>query len=155
MNSSWSLRARFLLATSLLTLVLCAVFAFAVHEFVELLEDELLHRTLVHEMQELKTELSENAQAAAPSSSGLTGFIVRTSADLVALPPELRSLSNGVHEDVLIRDHTYFVAVDATAGTRLYLLLDTAHVEALEGSVVTVAVLVGLLALGLDRKSVV
>jgi len=149
-NSSWSLRARFLLAISLLTLVLCAVFAFAVHEFVELLEDELLHRTLVHEMQELKTELSENAQAAAPSSSGLTGFIVRTSADLVALPPELRSLSNGVHEDVLIRDHTYFVAVDATAGTRLYLLLDTAHVEALEDSVVTVAVLVGLLALGLS-----
>ena len=63
-NSSWSLRARFLLAISLLTLVLCAVFAFAVHEFVELLEDELLHRTLVHEMQELKTELAENAQAA-------------------------------------------------------------------------------------------
>ena len=150
MNSSWSLRARFLLATSLLTLVLCAVFAFAVHEFVELLEDELLHRTLVHEMQELKTELSENAQAAAPSSSGLTGFIVRTPADLVALPPELRPLSNGVHEDILIRDHTYFVAVDATAGSRLFLLLDTAHVEALEGSVVTVAVLVGLLALGLS-----
>jgi len=150
MNSSWSLRARFLLATSLLTLVLCAVFAFAVHEFVELLEDELLHRTLVHEMQELKTELSENAQAAAPSSSGLTGFIVRTPEDLTALPPELRSLSNGVHEDVLIRDHTYFVAVDATAGSRLFLLLDTAHVEALEGSVVTVAVLVGLLAVGLS-----
>jgi len=150
MNSSWSLRARFLLATSLLTLVLCAVFAFAVHEFVELLEDELLHRTLVHEMQELKTELAENAQAAPPSSSGLSGFIVRTPADLAALPPELRSLSNGVHEDVLIRDHTYFVAVDATAGSRLFLLLDTAHVEALEGSVVTVAVLVGLLALGLS-----
>jgi signal transduction histidine kinase len=150
MNSSWSLRARFLLATSLLTLVLCTVFAFAVHEFVELLEDELLHRTLVHEMQELKTELTENAQAAAPSSSGLTGFIVRTPEDLTALPPELRSLSNGVHEDVLIRDHTYFVAVDASAGTRLFLLLDTAHVEALEGSVVTVAVLVGLLALGLS-----
>jgi signal transduction histidine kinase len=154
MSSSWSLRARFLLATSLLTLVLCAVFAFAVHEFVELLEDELLHRTLVHEMQELKTELSENAQAAPPSSSGLIGFIVRTPADLAAIPPELRPLSNGVHEDILIRDHTYFVAVDdATASTRLYLLLDTAHVEALEGSVVTVAVLVGLLALGLSAVS--
>jgi signal transduction histidine kinase len=152
-NSSWSLRARFLLAISLLTLVLCAIFAFAVHEFVELLEDELLHRTLVHEMQELKTELAENAQAAAPSSSGLSGFIVRTPADEVALPPELRSLSNGVHEDTLIRDHTYFVAVDATASARLYLLLDTAHVEALEDSVVTAAVLVGLLALGLSALS--
>jgi signal transduction histidine kinase len=104
-------------------------------------------------MQELKTELSENAQAPPPSSSGLTGFIVRTPADLVALPPELRPLSNGVHEDILIRDHTYFVAVDATASSRLYLLLDTAHVEALEGSVVTVAAVVGLLALGLSAVS--
>ncbi len=61
--SSWSLRARFLLATSLLTLVLCSVFAFAVHQFIELLEDELLHRTLVREVQQLKTELSENSNA--------------------------------------------------------------------------------------------
>ncbi len=79
------------------------MFAFAVHGFVELLEDELLHRTLVREMQELKTELSENPQAAPPSSSGLSGFIVRTPEDLAKLPPELRSLADGVHEDVLIR----------------------------------------------------
>jgi signal transduction histidine kinase len=148
--SSWSLRARFLLATSLLTLVLCSVFALAVHQFVELLEDELLHRTLGREMQELKTELSENPRAVPPSASGLSGFIVRTPNDRASLPRELQALSNGVHEDVLIRDHVYFVAVDAAANARLYLLLDTANVEALEGSVVTVAVLVGLVALGLS-----
>jgi signal transduction histidine kinase len=150
MYSSWSLRARFLLATSLLTLVLCSVFAFAVQQFIELLEDELLHRTLAREMQELKIELSENSLAVPPSSTGLAGFIVRTPVDRAALPPELRSLSNGLHEDVLIRDRVYFVAVDEAAGARLYVLLDTAHVEALEGSVVTVAVLVGLVALGLS-----
>lgn len=150
MYSSWSLRARFLLATSLLTLVLCSVFAFAVKQFIELLEDELLHRTLAREMQELKIELSENSLAVPPSSTGLAGFIVRTPIDRVALPPELRSLSNGLHEDILIRDRVYFVAVDEAADARLYVLLDTAHVEALEGSVVTVAVLVGLVALGLS-----
>lgn len=150
MFSSWSLRARFLLATSILTLVLCSVFAFAVHQYIELLEDELLHRTLVREMQELKTELSENSQATPPSSSGLSGFIVRTADDRATLPAELRSLSNGVHEDISIRDRVYFVAVDAASGARLYLLLDTAHVESLEDNVVTVAVLVGLIALGLS-----
>ncbi len=51
---------------------------------------------------------------------------------------------------MIIRGHIYFVAVDEAAGARLYLLLDTAHVEALEGSVVAVAVLVGLIALGLS-----
>ncbi len=149
MYSSWSLRARFLLATSLLTLVLCAVFAFAVHQFVELLEDELLHHTLVREMEELKNDVADNSHAAPPSASGLSGFIVRTPADRTTLPAELKSLSNGVHEDIVIRDHVYFVAVDTAAGARLYVLLDTAHVEALEGSVVTVAALVGLIAFGL------
>ncbi|HEY0340721.1 MAG TPA: hypothetical protein VGC34_07955, partial [Steroidobacteraceae bacterium] len=94
MYSSWSLRARFLLATSLLTLVLCAVFAFAVHQFVELLEDELLHRTLVREMEELKNDVADNSHAAPPSASGLSGFIVRTPADRTTLPAELKSLSN-------------------------------------------------------------
>src|SRR5436309_92526 len=116
MFSSWSLRARFLLATSVLTLVLCTVFALAVHQFVELLEDELLNRTLVREMQELKTELSENSQAMPPSASGLSGFIVRTPEDRATLPAELKSLPNGVHEDMVIRDRDYFVAVDAVPG---------------------------------------
>jgi hypothetical protein len=90
MHARWSLRARFLLATSLLTVVLCAVFAFAVFQFVELLEDELLHRTLVREMQELKTELAEDPQARPPSASGVSGFIVRTPLEQAGLPPELR-----------------------------------------------------------------
>src|SRR5579863_1226273 len=98
MHARWSLRARFLLATSLLTVVLCAVFAFAVHQFVELLEDELLHRTLVREMQEFKTELAADPQARPPSASGVSGFIVRTSAERAGLPPELAPLSVGVHE---------------------------------------------------------
>jgi signal transduction histidine kinase len=143
------LRARFLFATSLLTVVLCAVFAIAVHQFVELLEDELLNRTLVREMQELKAELAEDPQARPPSASGVSGFIVRTPEERAALPAELAPLSNGVYEDMLIHGRAFFVAVDEFAGRRLYILLNTGRVEALEGSVVTVAVLVMLVALGL------
>ena len=149
MHARWSLRARFLLATSLLTVVLCTVFAIAVHQFVELLEDELLNRTLVREMQELKTELAEDPQARPPSASGVSGFIVRTEEERAALPAELAPLSLGVHEDVLIRGNVYFVAVGESGSARLYILLNTERVEALEGSVVTVAVLVMLVAFGL------
>jgi signal transduction histidine kinase len=149
MHARWSLRARFLLATSLLTVVLCAVFAIAVHQFVELLEDELLNRTLVREMQEFKTELAEDPQARPPSASGVSGFVVRTPAERAALPAELAPLSLGVHEDVLMRGREYFVAVGESGNARLYILLNTERVEALEGSVVTVAALVTLVALGL------
>ena len=41
MRFSWSLQARFLLATSVLTLMLCTGFGIAVYQFIELLEDEL------------------------------------------------------------------------------------------------------------------
>jgi signal transduction histidine kinase len=148
-RSSWSLQARFLLATSVLTLVLCAAFAGAVHEFIELLEDELLNHTLVREMQQFKTEVSADPRARPPSASGLSGFIVRNSGERAALPPELKPLSSGVHEDVLIRGRIYFVAVDEVGGTRLYALLDTQNVDVLERSVVGVATLVGLVALAL------
>ena len=149
MRPSWSLRARFLLATSLLTLVLCTVFALAVHQFIELLEDELLHHTLVRELQELKSELVADPQARPPAASGLTGFIVRTPAERAALPKELQSLAEGVHEDVEFHGRNYYVAVDRSGSAGLYVLLDTERVEDLEDSVVTAALLVGFIALGL------
>jgi signal transduction histidine kinase len=144
-----SLQARFLLATSVLTLVLCTAFGIAVHEFIDLLEDELLHHTLAREMQQLKEEVATDPHARAPSARGLRGFIVRTSADKDSLPLEVRSLADGVHEDVSLRGRTFDVAVDTLGSTRLYVLLDTEHVEAVEKSVTSIALLMGLGALGL------
>jgi signal transduction histidine kinase len=149
MRLNWSLQARFLLATSVLTLVLCTAFAFAVHQFIELLEDELLHHTLVREMQELKQAVGADPRARAPTASGLGGFIVRTPTEQAALPPELRNLSTGTHEDVSLRGRTFYVAVDHLGNTGLYILLDTEHVDAIERNVATVSVLIGLIALGL------
>ena len=149
MRSNWSLRARFLLATSLLTLVLCTVFALAVHQFIELLEDELLHHTLVREMQHLKSELVADPHARPPAATGLTGFIVRSPAERAALPQELQSLTEGVHEDIEFRGRIYYVAVDQAGSAGLYVLLDTERVEDLENSVVTAALLIGAIALGL------
>jgi signal transduction histidine kinase len=149
MRFSWSLRARFLLATSVLAAVLCTAFAIAVYQFIELLEDELLHRTLTGDMQQLKTEIAADPHARAPSATGLSSFIVRGPADQAALPRELMSLSDGVHEDISIRGRMFYVAVDRVANAHLYILLDTERVDAIERGVVSVAVLIGLVALGL------
>lgn len=149
MRADWSLRTRFLLAVSVLVVVLCGAFAAAVHECIELLEDELLNRTLVREMQEFKQNVAARPQSAPPSAGGLRGFVVRDAADRASLPPEVAGLAKGVHEDVLIQDRMYYVAVDDLGSTRLYLLLDTERVELLEGDVVGAAILVGLAALSL------
>ncbi len=149
MRFSWGLRTRFLLATSVLVAVLCVVFAVAVHQFIELLEDEMLNHTLVREMQQFKTDLAARPQLAPPYGGGLSSFIVRNAYDASALPPELKGLTPGIHEDVSVGGREYYVALDTQNGARLYLLLDTERVDALEDNVVGVAVLVGLVALGL------
>jgi signal transduction histidine kinase len=149
MRLDFSLRTRFLLAACALVVVLCGAFALAVHQFIELLEDEMLNRALVRQMQEFKRDVVSRPQAAVPSAGGLSGFIVRNASDRASLPQEIAALSNGVHEDVVIQGRVYYVAVDDADSARLYLLLDTERVEALEGNVIGVAILLGLVAIGL------
>jgi signal transduction histidine kinase len=149
MRFSWSLQTRFLLATSVLTVVLCTAFGIAVYQFIELLEDELLNRTLVREMQVLKPEVARDPHERPPRASGLMGYIIRTPQDAADLPQELKPLSVGVHEDVSLRGHNYYVDVDTVGSIRLYLLLDTQHVDTIENNVVSVSILIGLVALAL------
>jgi signal transduction histidine kinase len=150
MRFSWSLQSRFLVATSVLTLVLCTAFGVAVHLCVDLLEYELLHHSLVREMQELKSQVATDPYARPPSAAGLSGFIVRNATDQAALPAELVPLARGIYQDVIIKGRTYDTDVDGVGNTRLYVLLNTEHVEFIEGTVVTIAFIIGLVALGLS-----
>ena len=148
MRFSWSLRTRFLVATSVLTVVLVATFGVAVHLCIDLLEYELLNHTLVREMQQLKTEVAADPlYARPPSASGLSGFIVRSANDWAELPIELAPLSAGVYQDMPIHGRIFDVAVDHLGNTRLYVLLSTQHVEIIEDSVGSIATLIGLVAL--------
>jgi signal transduction histidine kinase len=130
-------------------LLLCVTFGFTVHQFIEILEGEMLHRTLVREMQEFATDIARNPERPPPSAGGLSGYVVRDAQDAAGLPSGLVALSAGLHEDVQIGAGTYYVARQDVSGARLYLLLDTRHVEAIERGVTTVAVVAGLIALAL------
>ncbi len=149
MMSRLTLRARFLLAMFAVVLLLCVTFGFTVHQFIEILEGEMLHRTLVREMQEFATDIARNPERPPPSAGGLSGYVVRDAQDAAGLPSALAALSAGLHEDVRIGAGTYYVARQDVSGARLYLLLDTRHVEAIERGVTTVAVVAGLVALAL------
>ncbi|HEY4212916.1 MAG TPA: HAMP domain-containing sensor histidine kinase [Steroidobacteraceae bacterium] len=136
------------MASSVLALALCVVFAFAVHQFIELLEDEMLHRTLVREMQQFKLQLETHPSVLPAPGEDMSGFVVGNAADQAKLPAGLRDLSPGYHEDVVLGGRFYFVGVEDSPRGRLYLALDTEKVDTLEGRVITVAIVVGLFALG-------
>jgi signal transduction histidine kinase len=144
-----NLRTRFLLVTSALVAVLCAVFALAVNGFVELLEDEMLPRTLARQMQQFKDEITRHPNDAPPSGDGFFGYIVRSPTEAAPLPERVARLSTGMHKGVALQGREYYVAVEDSAAGRLYLLLDKQRVESAERSVVTDALLLGLVALGL------
>jgi signal transduction histidine kinase len=61
----------------------------------------------------------------------------------------LKPLPLGRQQDFSFRGRSFFVAVDTVGNTRLYLLLDTQHVDTIESNIVTVAALVGLFAIGI------
>lgn len=144
-----NLRTRFLLATSALVAVLCVLFALAVGGFVELLEDEMLPHTLARQMQQFKEEIARHPDDAPPAGDGLVGYVVRSPADAAAIPDKVMRLPAGMHKRVVLQGREYYVAVEDAGASRLYLLLDKDRVESAERSVVTDALLLGLLALGL------
>jgi signal transduction histidine kinase len=149
MRSRLTLRIRFLLATLVMVVLLCVTFALTVHRFIEILEDEMLHQTLAREMQDFARDFEANPDREPPSAGGLSGYIVRDGRSPRRLPPELARISPGLHEDIAIQGEQYYAARQDVPGARLYLLLDTEHVDAIERGVVAVAVLGAALALAL------
>lgn len=127
--------------------LLCVTFSVTVRQFIEILEDEMLHRTLAREMQEFAQDFARDPDRTPPSSEGLKGYVVREPQNVGAIPQELIGLSPGLHEDVLVNGDVDYVARQDVSGARLYLVLNTEHVDAIENGVVTVAVLGGVVAL--------
>ncbi|MDE2252025.1 MAG: HAMP domain-containing histidine kinase [Gammaproteobacteria bacterium] len=150
MNFRLNLRARFWLAMLSIVAVLCLAFSITVHEFIELLEREMVNRTLVREMQEFTADFARHPEHAPPAEAGLTGFIVRTADDGRRLPPRIGQLGVGLHWHVEVNERQYAVAVEDSGASRLYLMLDMEPVDSLEDSVLTTAAIAGLLALALS-----
>lgn len=148
-TSRFSLRTRFLLAMLAMVVTLCAAFGLAIHEFVEILEGEMLNHTLAREMGEFAGSYQRHPERPPPSEAGLTGYIVRAPGDAGSLPAALAGLAPGLHEDVEIGGREYYVDRRDVDGAQLYLTLDTERVDAIEDAIYTVTAVGGVLTLGL------
>jgi signal transduction histidine kinase len=131
------LRPRFMGAMMLVVLVLSGGFLYAVDRFTQLLEAELLQRTVASELGKF-AEAHAAGISAPPRGEGLSAYVAPETA-LDSLPPRLRRLKPGLHDDIKLEGREYFVGRQDVGGQRLYVLLDVERVEQLEAHLIGVA----------------
>lgn len=132
------LRGRFIAAILVTVSLSTAGFYYAVAQFIEFYESEMIDRLLLDELQLFADQYRHDPTATPPQTSDLKSHVV-SGDQLEKLPPELRGLGPGRHEDVIIDGREVVAARQDVDGSRLYLAMDIQRVEDLEARFVTLA----------------
>lgn len=135
-----SLRARFVSAVFALVFLICGGFYFAVYQFVEVLEAQLMEATLKRELHELADAVRLGKPAPIRDSVELKGFV--WPAGLPApegLPVQIRNWPSGTLAEVHIDRNEYYAGREDVGDTAVFMLLDLAEIEALEARLVRIA----------------
>jgi len=142
------LRPRFLLAMLALVFVVLGGFVYAVSEFLDVLEDDMIHGELSRDMDRIAALYERDPALLQVTEPGLQVFVVPRG-DTASLPPSLAHLPDGRSHEVEVPDAEYeYGATRRDIGDKsLYLLLDLTPVERLEKELIGVAWVVGLGAL--------
>lgn len=134
------LRGRFILANFAVIFVLVAVPAVLSSRLFETYETGVMFGQVERDLERLQVFLTQSPAIEDIRFGDSRGLIV--SADRIAsLPPQLANLPPGVHEDIRMGSHEYFVGRRDTGGVRLYVLLDAQPFEDMERSLFNYAAL--------------
>jgi len=147
-----SLRTRLFLGMLAVTLTATAGFAVAMHEFVEVLEDELLNQTLSRELDSLVLDYKADSRIEGKRGHSGRVYVVATGGTTTStLPRELQALPARTHREIHIQGREYFAARRDVGDARIYLTLDVESIEALEDWLATIGwlTLAGAIALSL------
>lgn len=142
------LRARFLLVMLTLVLVVLGGFVYAVSEFLDVLEEDMIEGQLTRDVDRVSALYARDPALLEITEPGLRVFVTERG-DMTGLPPALRELDNGQHREVSLPDAPYEYGVTRRdiGAKSLYVLRDLSAVESLEKELIGVAWLVGLGAL--------
>lgn len=156
-----SLRIRFVIAMFALVVLICAGFYFAVDQFVEVLEAELMDTAVKRELQEYKDAHTSGQAPHSFEVGKLRGFIVaQEAAPPSDLPAELMSWPSGRYGEIELQGQEFYAGREDTDAAALFMLLDLADIEALEdrlegvayGVIVSALVATGLVGYWLSRR---
>ncbi len=142
MDSRFTLRTRFIGALLLVVTLISAGFCYAVYEFVEVLEVELMERTVKRELQELALRFVQAPDTPLTHVADLQGYVLRPGAVLPRdFPAVLLSWPAGRYEEFEISGKEFFAGREDVADARLYLVLDIAQIESLEEQLIQLSYL--------------
>lgn len=127
-----SLRARLFLGMLSVTFTATIGFALAMHEFVNVLEDELLNQTLARELDSLAIDYRNHAPIAGDRGKSGHVYVVSPHGSRAAIPAPLATLSNTQHRKVRIAGDQYYAGRRDVDGAAIYFLIDVDAVEHLE-----------------------
>lgn len=126
------LRLRFVAALIAVVTVTAAGFAYAIYRVIEQIELQLLDRNVRNELDEFVAGYQHDPDIPLLHWGGLRRYAA-TPDQLDALPPELRALAPGFHDDVRVGGDKVHVGRQDLGDTRLYVTLDIMPIEMLEG----------------------
>lgn len=142
MRFDGSLRARFVVAVFALVFLICGGFYFAVYQFVEVLERQLMDTAVKRELNELVDAWRAGDGQPVPvlHSDGIRGFVWRHRAALPANFPEaLLSWPSGRYDEIKIDGNVYYAGRQDLPDASLFLILDLTEIEDLEARLVNIA----------------
>jgi signal transduction histidine kinase len=128
--TSPSLRTRFVGAIFLVVVLLSSGFYFAVSEFIEFLEHELMATRVQQELQEFVKQYESHTDHAPIDAEDMWRYAAAPNSR--TLPAPLNDVPPGVHDDVMIDGREFYVGRQDVAGVRLYVGIDMEPVERLE-----------------------
>lgn len=133
MDSRLALRTRFIGAFLLVVILISSGFCYAVYQFVEVLEAELMEGTVKRELQEFALRFVYAPAVPPPHVANLQGYVLRRGAVLPSnFPAALSSWPAGRYDEFEVDGKAFFAGREDVGDVRLYLVLDIANIEVLE-----------------------
>lgn len=120
-------------------MLLSGGFYYAVDQFIEVLESEMLDKSVRHELDEYVALYKQAPGLEHPSEDGVFAYVVGPGESDAVLPMPLRSLEADRFRPLKWGGTEYYVGRRDVDGTRLYLALDIVGVEDLEERLVSFA----------------
>lgn len=133
-----SLRLRLFLGMLAVALVATVGFGVAMYEFVEVLEEELLHHTLVRQLDALVVDYRDDADVAGERGIDDWVYVVGPGVESGAVPAALLGIGPGRYRIIQRDGREYYAGRRDVDGARIYLMLSVEAVEKLERRLGTV-----------------
>lgn len=137
LSAAVGLRMRLSVGMLLITFASCIGFALAIHEFVNVLEDELLTQTLDRELDSLALDYNHGVPVAGRRGHDGWVFVSDSPATDADLPDLLKQLDN--NEDTVgdYRHREYYAGRIDVDGNSIFLMIQTEDLEELEDHLAT------------------